>query len=526
VQIPKLTGGIIGTPGSWNNLGNTITNVFDTNLGTFFDAPIEDGAWVGLDFGAGVSNVITKINYCPRSGFESRMTSGIFQGANQADFSGAVTLGTVTTQPPAGVLTPMTVTNPGAFRYVRYLAPNGGSGNVAELEFYGYRFSPAAPVLPTPTGLVATAVSTNQINLSWNALASATNYNVKRSLTSGGPYTAIAGSGTATNYADSGLASGTAYYYVVSAMISGSETTNSAPASAATFSPTLGSLVHRYSFGETGGNTVADSVGGPVWAGTLPNSGTLSGGQLALSGALQYASLPSGIVSGLSNVTLMAWVNLASVNYWSRLFDFGNNTTSYLYLTPRNGFDYTMRFSISTSGAGGEQKINCPVAVDPGAWHQVAVTLNGNVGILYLDGVAVGTNASLTLNPSSLGSTTQNYLGRSQSGSDPYLPGALGEFRIYNAALSAAEIAASAVIGPDQLLSPDSPQLNLAMSGASVTLTWPVATAGYTVQSRTNLFLGDWRNVTSPAPQIVGSNWQVVVPQSGESSAVFYRLAK
>ena len=87
---------------------------------------------------------------------------------------------------------------------------------------------------------------------------------------------------------------------------------------------------------------------------------------LALSGALQYASLPSGIVSGLSNVTLMAWVNLASVNYWSRLFDFGNGTTSYLYLTPRNGFDYTMRFTLSTSGPGGEQKINCPVAADPG----------------------------------------------------------------------------------------------------------------------------------------------------------------
>ena len=39
VRFPKLTGGIIGTAGSWDNSGNTITNVFDGNLNTFFDAP-------------------------------------------------------------------------------------------------------------------------------------------------------------------------------------------------------------------------------------------------------------------------------------------------------------------------------------------------------------------------------------------------------------------------------------------------------------------------------------------------------
>jgi hypothetical protein len=52
-----------------------------------------------------------------------------------------------------------------------------------------------------------------------------------------------------------------------------------------------------------------------------------------------------------------------------------------------------------------------------------------------------------------------------------------------------------------------------------------VATAGYTVQSRTNLFLGEWTTVTSPAPQIVGGNWQVVLPAAMNDS-IFYRLAK
>ena len=154
----------------------------------------------------------------------------------------------------------------------------------------------------------------------------------------------------------------------------------------------------------------------------------------------------------------------------------------------------------------------------------MAVTLNAGMGILYLDGVQVGTNAAMTLNPAVLGNTTRNYLGKSQSVSDPYLNGALDEFRIHNAALSAAEIAATAALGPNQLLSTNNPVLSLTVTG-DVTLSWPLANAGFTVQSRTNLATGDWVNVTSPAPQIVGAQWQVTLPLSANGAA-FYRLVK
>ena len=70
------------------------------------------------------------------------------------------------------------------------------------------------------------------------------------------------------------------------------------------------------------------------------------------SGSQQYASLPAGIVGSLSNITVMAWVNLTSASNWSRIFDFGNDTTTYMFLTPQNGSDYTARFGISTSGFG------------------------------------------------------------------------------------------------------------------------------------------------------------------------------
>jgi enterochelin esterase-like enzyme/fibronectin type 3 domain-containing protein len=524
VSFLELTGGIIGTAGSWGGSGNTITNVFDGDLTTFFDGPDASGDWVGLDFGAGVSNVIVQINYCPRSGSESRMVGGIFQGANQANFSDAVMLFTITTQPATGVFTSATINNASAFRYVRYLSASGGYGNVAELEFYGYPWSAS---VPAPTGLSALAVSTSQINLTWNTFSNATSYSVKRSLTNGGPYAVIASGLTATNYADSGLAGSTMYYYVVSAVLGGTNSADSAQAAAATFSPTVGSLVHRYSFSETGGTTVADSVGGSMWAGTLPNGGTLSGGQLyLLSRSQQYATLPAGIVGSLSNCTVMAWVTLASVTNWSRIFDFGNDTSTYMFLTPQNGSSGTVRFAITTGGGGAEQQINGSVTLTMLAKHQVAVTMSGGTGILYVDGLAVGTNSSLTINPSSMGSTVNNYIGKSQSPTDPYLNGWIDEFRIYNVGLSSAEIAASAALGSGQLLSSNSPAMGLALTGTNLTVSWPLANAGFTVQLRTNLVLGDWQNVTSPAPQIVGGQWQLALPPATNAGALYYRLMK
>ena len=43
----------------------------------------------------------------------------------------------------------------------------------------------------------------------------------------------------------------------------------------------------------------------------------------------------------------------------------------------------------------------------------VAVALNGDTGTLYVDGAAVDTNSSMTLNPSTF-SPVNNYIGESQ----------------------------------------------------------------------------------------------------------------
>ena len=76
-----------------------------------------------------------------------------------------------------------------------------------------------------PSGLSATSGS-GQVSLAWSASPGATNYNVKRSTTSGGSYTTVA-SPTLTSFIDTGLTSGTTYYYVVTAVGACGESANS-----------------------------------------------------------------------------------------------------------------------------------------------------------------------------------------------------------------------------------------------------------------------------------------------------------
>jgi len=80
---------------------------------------------------------------------------------------------------------------------------------------------------PAPTGLVANLSCGPQLNLAWNASTGATNYNVKRSLTSGGPYSLVASGVTTTFFNDKSAMLGTTYFYVISASNSAGESGNS-----------------------------------------------------------------------------------------------------------------------------------------------------------------------------------------------------------------------------------------------------------------------------------------------------------
>lgn len=191
-----------------------------------------------------------------------------------APYSATVISLTATSQPPATVATPvispsggtfvssaqvtLSVTTPGAS--IRYTT--NGSDPTSSSTLYSSTFTltnsatvnarafaagmtdsaiasatftitipPSVPA--APTGLTATRLNQKgRIQLTWNAVSGATSYTVKRSTANGGPYAEIATGVTATTYTNTGLNSGTTYYYVVAAVNSAGSSGNSNQASA------------------------------------------------------------------------------------------------------------------------------------------------------------------------------------------------------------------------------------------------------------------------------------------------------
>lgn len=286
-----------------------------------------------------------------------------------------------------------------------------------------------------PTGLAANAANARAV-LTWNGSLAAVGYKVKRSTNSGGPFQTIATGVKPPLFADVGLVNSTTYYYVVSATNSVGESSDSTSVSV-----TPSDLMNYWRFDDGSGTTAIDSAGGDD--GTLAATASWTTGKI--NGAVHfngtsnsYASLPAGLMTNLNDFTIATWVKVDTNAIWARIFDFGTGTGNYMFLAPASGGN-TVRYAITTTSTGGEQQINNNAILSTGVWHHVAVTLSGTNGLLYLDGAAVGTNSSMTLRPAILGNTTQNYFGKSQW-ADPLLVGNLDDFRIYNRALSAAEI--------------------------------------------------------------------------------------
>ena len=329
-----------------------------------------------------------------------------------------------------------------------------------------YQGAEQTAAVPSPPVPVTASGGNGQVTLNWNASPGATSYKVKRSITSGGPYTDIATGISATSYTDTGLRNGVAYYYVISATGTSGTGIDSTQAGGTPIGPELRTQLR---FDESSGTTATDSTGNG-WDGTLIDGPAWAAGRInnavSLDGDNDHVTLPAGVLVGLGDFTISAWVKLNTVTNWSRVFDFGTGTSAYMFLTPKNSITNVVRFAISADGIPGEQTINGTAALPAGVWTHVAVSLSGAIGTLYVNGAAVGTNSAMNVAPFNLGNTTQNYLGKSQYVSDPQLNGMVDEFQIYGRPLSVAEIAALAA-------PPAAPTGLMATAGnAQVTLAW------------------------------------------------------
>nr|WP_235505797.1 LamG-like jellyroll fold domain-containing protein [Variovorax sp. Root411] len=388
------------------------SNLIDSSTGTFYTVPF-----------------FTNIN---RQGTQSVLSSGS-QGSRRVVWESVYNH----YAHRLGIATPWTSLQATQMR------PEFDGGNGDQLGFGTLTFTrdPLA-AQGRPSGLTA-RVRATQVVLSWWGCPDAQSYTVKRASTAGGPYTDIASGITdVLTFTDSGVAAGDVWYYVVVAVSASGESAASNEERAALEAE----LLLQLKFDESTGTQAADATG-RFAASELQGAATWTAGRegnaVALAGTNGHVALPAGVAKTLADFSITAWLYIDTLATWSRVFDFGSGTRRYMMLAARNSSGVP-RFSISTEHGYNEQVIDGSVALPTGRWVHVAVTVSGALGALYVDGIEAGSNTQMSLAPIDLGTTTQNWLGRSQYSSDPYLKGRIDDFRIYGGALGSAEVAALA----------------------------------------------------------------------------------
>lgn len=225
--------------------------------------------------------------------------------------------------------------------------------------------------------------------------------------------------------------------------------------------PPVGSLVHRYDFGGTG-TLLKDLVAGAD--GALREGAVLDGsGVLALAGRVdgnpdQYVDLPNGIISSLSEVTLVVWTSYEGGAGFQRLFDFGDSTSGEgqgdsgrNYIAVLNGSNFANGDQLAAQLAAPDSptlSLGTYFELVQNREYQVALTFRSR------DRVTLFAEAQeLIASPVERALSDLNdvncWLGRSQWSKDHGYHGRYNEFRIYAAALNACQLATLKARGPD-----------------------------------------------------------------------------
>ena len=287
----------------------------------------------------------------------------------------------------------------------------------------------------------------------------------------------------------------------------------------------LPALIHRYSFNETSGTTAHDSIGSAN--GTLRGGAAFDGsGHVVLNGTSgTYVSLPANLLAGLSNVTIEAWVTNAVSPDNVELFSFddglqdgvGGGYLRYVLHDSSNGRNF-----LELASGGGSPKITANPGLGGQYVHVICVyNPSAGVALIYTNGVLEASQAvSTSLTNVSLNAAA---LGRSPWNGDPWLNGAIDEFRIYAGQLLPADIAAAQSIGPDVLLT-SNVSLAVSQGSGSLTLNWPVAGSGFTLVSSSTLGANAVWTPVNLTPSIIGGNNQVPVTMT--NATLFFRLQR
>lgn len=281
------------------------------------------------------------------------------------------------------------------------------------------------------------------------------------------------------------------------------------------------SLKHRYSFNDAPGSGVAiDSVSGAN--ATLNPGADLDGsGRLVLDGTNGFATLPTPLVSVLSNATFEVWVTPTSGGNWQRIFDFGIDNgagagSSYVFLSSRGAPG--VRFTVKPTDGAEAPILNAETPLMIGQQSHLVAVYNASAGVatLYQNGQFIASGTIVT--PLSAIADVNNWLGRSQYSADALFAGSYEEFRIWNGPMMPSQVQASFATGPNAL---PIPKLDIDVEGTNVRISWPLWGTGFVLQQKTSLDSGSWAPVAGTPVTGTGS-YSLTLPATGQTR--FFRL--
>ena len=208
----------------------------------------------------------------------------------------------------------------------------------------------------------------------------------------------------------------------------------------------------QYVFDSTSHDTIADNSGNGYNAKLMNGAVVKQMGRFnvldlgPLNGYVDMTANAGNLIKTLTGdftVTFFVYINssvdlTAAGNFiwtFANSADMSNTSNGNMFFTALN-----TRYAISKTNYNAELSVKQGNALTKGSWQYVTYTQSGNTGTIYINGISVKTG-SVTTNPSALGATTNNYIGRSCYSSDAYLQNSLlNDFRVYNRSLSSSEI--------------------------------------------------------------------------------------
>lgn len=322
-----------------------------------------------------------------------------------------------------------------ANRNINQGAFTGGENQQWRLIPQNTAYNTKAPA--QPTALTATPQPAS-IALAWTAPEDKDlgGYTIQRSDDGGTTWRVINHGITSTEYIDNTACDDVDYQYRVLAQ--DQSLNHSEPSDVATARPTLEPALTMYLTADTNLSDASPNGNHGALFGDL----TLEDGHFSqavkLDGTSSFIQLPATVANS-RDLTFAAWLYWQGGNSWQRIFDFGNDTDHYVFLTAKPSTANRMRLAIKNGGS--EQQINATATHKTKQWMHVAVTFSEEGITLYLDGQPAGGSSSIDIRPADF-RPVLNYVGRSQFSADPMLNATVDDVRIYNYALTASEVAA------------------------------------------------------------------------------------